>query len=140
MTKLDYTWIPTKSIGQIKFGSPVEPYVKDGVISRAEDVSDLGQYWSDPDDTVLVEADDDGNVESVLLSRNCIYKDKNLFGMTLDEISALLDAKPDGVAEPIALDDGELETPAYFEAFGLTLGLRDGVVWTVDVDDGNYDD
>ena len=140
MTKLDYTWIPTKSIGQIKFGSPVESYVQDGFISPAEDVLDLGQYWSDPDDTVLVEVDDNGNVESVLLNRNCIYKGNNLFGITLDEISALLNATADGVAEPIALADGELETPAYFEAFGLTLGLRDGVVWTVDVDDGNYDD
>lgn len=140
MTKLDYTWTPTESIGQIKFRSPIESYVQDGLIARAEDVSDLGQYWSDADDTVLVDVDDDGNVESVLLSHKCIYKGKNLIGMTLDEVSALLNAAPDGVAEPIALDDGELETPAYFEAFGLTLGLRDDVVWTVDVDDGNYDD
>jgi hypothetical protein len=140
MTELDYTWIPTKSVGQIKFGSPVESYVQDGLISQAKDVLDLGQYWSDADDTVLVDVDDNGNVESVLLNRNCIYKGENLIGMTLDEVSALLKATPDGVAEPIALGDGELETPAYFEAFGLTLGLRDGVVWTVDVDDGNYDD
>jgi hypothetical protein len=140
MTNLDYTWVPTKSLGQIKFGSPVDAYVKEGLISQAEDVADLGQYWSDPEDTVLVEADDDGNVDSVLLNRNCIYKGKNIIGMTLEEISALLDAAPDGVAEPIALDDGEVETPAYFEAFGLTLGLRDDVIWTVDVDDGNYDD
>jgi len=140
MSKLDYTWTPKKSVGQIKFGSPVDSYVQDGLISRAEDVSDLGQYWSDADDTVLVEVDDNGNVESVLLSDKCIYEGKNLIGMTLDEVSAALNTKPDGVAEPSTLDDGELETPAYFEAFGLTLGIRDDVVWTVDVDNGNYDD
>ena len=140
MTKLDYTWIPTKSAGQIKIGSPIESYVQDGLISRAEDVLDLGQYWSDADETVLVDVDDKGNVESVLLNHKCIYKGKNLIGMTLNEVSALLNATPDGVAEPFALGDGNFETAAYFEAFGLTLGLRGGVVGTVDVDDGNYDD
>lgn len=140
MAKLDYTWVPTKSIGQIEFGSPIESYVQKRLISRADDVVDLGQYWSDADETVLVEADDQGNVESVLLNRKCIYKGWNLIGMTLDEVSALLNAKPNGVAEPHALGDGNFETPAYFEAVGLTLGLRDGVVGTVDVDDGKYDD
>jgi len=140
MAKLDYTWVPTKSVGQIKIGSPIESYVKDRLITRAEDVLDLGQYWSDADETALVDADDDGNVESILLSRKCIYKGRNLIGMTLDEVSALLNAKPDGVAEPFALGDGNFETPAYFEAFGLTLGIRGGLIGTVDVDDGNYDD
>ena len=139
MTKLDYTWVPTKSIGQIKIGSPVQPYVQDGLIAPAEDVSDLGQYLSDANETVLVEVDGDGNVESVLLNRECLYKGRNLIGMTLDEVSALLNAPPDEVADPFAVDEGGLETPAYFEAFGLTLGLRGGLVRTVDIDDGNYD-
>jgi hypothetical protein len=139
MTKLDYTWVPKKSVGQIKLGSPVQPYAQEGLISQAKDVADFGQYWSDADETMLVEVDDQGNVESILLNRKCIYQGKNVIGMTLDEVSALLKAPPDEVAESFALDDGSVETPAYFEAFGLTLGLQAGVVRTVDIDDGRYD-
>ena len=51
-----------------------------------------------------------------------------------------LNAVPDESAEPFALGDGSIETPAYFEAFGLSLGIQGGVVRTVDIDNGMYDD
>lgn len=139
MSKLDYTWVPKVSVGQIKIGRPVQPYIQEGLISPAEDVADFGQYLSDADDTILVEVNDGGNVESIVLNSKCIYNGKNVIGMTLDEVSALLNAPPDGTAEAFDVGDGDLETPAYFEAFGLTLGIRGGVVHTVDIDDGNYD-
>jgi hypothetical protein len=127
-------WIPQKKVGPFKFGHSIKEYIqKYNLVSIPEEYNEKASwsvYKVGEDDRIYVEED---KIVSILCCSKCLYKDRNLIGMSIDEVSILLGSKPDE-KDMVELSNGLQEVYEY-DQFGLQLWVMNGNVITAIIDD-----
>ncbi|MEQ9487472.1 MAG: hypothetical protein RIM72_00615 [Alphaproteobacteria bacterium] len=140
---IDTTWIPKKSVGPIRFGDPISKHLETGLLTPSEFNTDHPDEpsFEDEDDILSVYLDDTGViVASILTDDELVFNDINLVGLKSGELASTLSLSPDETEVEENVVDEVDETIHYFYELGLMVWLRDDHVYSVAVDDGDYED
>lgn len=128
-TSKDFEWIPLKKVGTFTFGSSIEDYIEKyslmHIPEEYNEAVDWAVYKINENDRVYAEG---GRVVSVSCSSRCLYKKKNLIGISIDQIPLILGTTHDTV-ETEELSDGPQQV-YEFDQLGLQLWVRKGRVVT----------
>lgn len=101
-----------------------------------DDVTDLITYEIPGEDTYI--DTENGLVVSVSTYKSCIYRGKEIIGMTQDDLENLLECQPDEIGESVLYDDGDVQTPLEFFELGAQVWVANGIVTNISV--LNYED
>ncbi len=147
-----FVLVPGKSLGALKIGEELAPLIEKGRITKfSYDNAILNPvkskdgkfvYPDDPDgESLIIYADDDNRViEDFRCSKSLIYDDQELIGVPYRVILETLGTEPDELETDFEVFDGDLQTIAEFDSYGLQVWVRDGVVVTIFVSEIFGDD
>ncbi len=130
-----FEWTPLKGIGPFEFGC-----ILDKNLCERYDLREVPEeynkavgwvvYMLKQDDRLFTE---DNKVVSFLCSSKILYHDQNLIGMTIDQVTSLLDSEPSSV-ESEELSEG-VQDVYEFDELGLQLWVAKGMVVTAIVNE-----
>ncbi len=119
-------WEPLVSVGSFKFDELIQKYI-DQYDLRFTDAADELLNWdsySTPDKNVYIDTED-SRIVAISCYEHFFYKEKNLIGLSLNEIRTLL-----GHESEIGEQIGEA-IPVEYDALSLQLWLKEGYVTNV---------
>ena len=127
MTTSDFDWVPTVSVGRIKFGEPVTEHVESGYLRYREGPlhkpGEGGYVHGDDEDPSAYLDDEKRVVDSVNCFTALIYRGQNLIGIPIKEALDILGQLPDISGDKILEDDDEYTVE--FDRLGLILWVRE---------------
>ncbi len=119
MDKYVWKWIPLRSVGFVVFGEDAEEKINQFNLVKLDppcESADWETYELLADETrVTVE---NGKFVSVLCDSNLYYNEKDLIGISIEEIREIL-----GKEDEIEKDVGD-EDAVYYYQLGLTLWMK----------------
>ncbi len=115
---------PLISVGPVQFGTLITPFIKEYLLQKIELYPVEGLDWDtyvfpDCESTLHVE---NSHIVSVGCYDNFFYKERNLLGLTFEEIQEIL-----GPEDEIGEQIGE-KIPVEYEKLGVEVWLRDEIV------------
>ncbi len=138
MNRNKLKWTPLLSLGPIKFDTPF--VINSFGDLRIEDDSDPDMDWKtyriiELRTTVHVE---DGVITNCETSLSCVYGQKELIGMTLDELYEIF---PDDLEFRESFDGFPYTNDEYIcDKMDITFWLEDGIVASITVGGSVYED
>lgn len=125
---------PFENIGDFRIGADIKSYLGKYNYELSEDEYDTGQdtYNFKHFGVSLFVNKSNGVIESILSDEECLYKGRNVIGMSLDEFIVHSNSKY--VGEPDCLDFQEDNVPQYvyeFEDIGLQVWTKSDQIVTV---------
>jgi hypothetical protein len=141
---MKWDWHPCVSVGPLTFGESISPLIEKFDLQELDtDQAASGHIPYDfPNCETRIYANEDGEIENVGCFDNLYYQGQNLFGLTLDEIRALLGPEEE-IGETVLFDfpGNEFEKfPVDYYELGAQFWFRDGVVESVMVFDPSDDE
>jgi hypothetical protein len=132
-----WEWVPNSSLGPIKLGDQISSYIQNLHLSNdgAEDDATnwIGYKLSNVDIYIYVE---NGIIVSITSYDEFIYKDKNIIGMKVNQLSEILGCEPSELGKPVLFDDGDIQTPFEYFHLGLQLWVSNEIVVSASIMNG----
>lgn len=125
-------FIPFESVGDFKINSKIDDYFNS---HEFEVFPKDGEYDSEkfnidnPSISLFVE---DGVIESICCDEECLYKGRNLIGMSIEELISHTGEKYYGEIDEADFEEDNIPQYIYeFEDIGLQVWTKNGIVVTV---------
>ena len=116
-----WNWVPNKSFGPILLGENVSIYAKElKLILDDSGISDSTGWntWLSELFEIMINSDFEKVISVTAYDEFC-YEDKNIIGMSIDQLLDTLGDEADEVGESVEYDDGDVQTPYEFYDLGL---------------------
>ena len=138
----DCILIPKQGVGPVRFGQPLDTLENIDGFEKVDPSRIIGndEWYECESCDVTVFGGEDGNVEFIGCDETLLFDGKNLVGLKLKELEALLKLKGLAFSDSDEMADGSTQTGVSFEPFGLTAWVSDGQVVSITVNDGDYED
>ena len=126
---------PFIGIGKVDFGASIKEFIEDfdyDYLSKADGY--IGEMYLIDNPKMTFGVDDDGKVIDIICDEECIYKERNLIGMTLEEFIRHTGEKYYGDVNELDFQDDDIPQYVYeFEDIGLQVWVKgvDGKIVTV---------
>lgn len=124
-------WKPCESVGPLKFGTHVKPYVDLDILSLIDTPPDktgwLSYQFNGDDFRVHSE---DGKIVSVACYSECFLSGINLIGISLPSFEKLIGAVPSEGPDVFEVS-GEIQEVYEFDSYGAQVWVSDGIVVTI---------
>ncbi|MEQ8999414.1 MAG: hypothetical protein RID53_23190 [Coleofasciculus sp. B1-GNL1-01] len=135
MSLENWTWIPNKSFGLIKFNTPIEIYTNNIGVFLSDDNATIGwKTYKVPDENISIYVED-GIVVAVATYEKLYFKGINLIGISQTKLIEILEVEPDEVGTGVLYEDGDVQTPLDFDPLGLQVWISDCVVVSASLSD-----
>jgi hypothetical protein len=133
-----WVWVPNSSLGPIRLGDQINSCIQNLHLSKDDDAEDdvtnwIGYKLPDVDIYIYVENE---IIVSITSYENFFYKNKNIIGMQVDQLSEILDCEPSEQGKPVLFEDGDIQTPFEYFHFGLQLWVSNEVVMSASIING----
>jgi len=131
---MNMQFIPFKSIGDFEIEKSIKVYSEKYKFEYDADVNNTGWDTFSLDDigiSLYVDASNH-NIISINCSTNCLYRERDIIGMTIDEF--VIHAETSYNEEPDCLDFEEDDIPQYvyeFDDIGLQVWVKNGKIKNV---------
>lgn len=116
--------IPNISLGIFKFNDAIKNYVDtyNFEISAKDESGYEGYSFHDPETSIFVEG---GIIVSVASYKECIYRERNMIGMSLRELLKLIKIQFNGEVDIIDFEEDNVPQYVYdFETLGLQIWIK----------------
>tara|TARA_R110000787_G_scaffold1497_7_gene6284 strand:- start:3058 stop:3480 length:423 start_codon:yes stop_codon:yes gene_type:complete len=130
--KMMWDWVPNQRLGPIEIGISVETYVGQlgaQLLAEIDDSTGWDSYYI-PHHDVYINAED-GEVVSISAHKSFYYGIKNVLGMTIEQLEALLGCKADEIGNSVEYEDGDIQTPYDYSELGLVAWVSQDVIVNV---------
>ena len=138
----DIEIIPNTSVGHIKIGDSVNRYLNDKYVYFKKDINDeyMEDYYEFLDPPLIVFVNKSNRITTINCKVRCVWKDKNLIGLSLGEFIELSGKEPDSNEEIyvlLAYNKGQKQSVYSFEELGMQIWTWKNKIVTVSCT--NYD-
>ncbi len=132
-----WEWVPNSNLGPIKLGDKISPYIQTLHLSNdnteGDDTNWIGYKLPNIDTYVYVENE---IIISITSYEEFNYKDKNIIGMKVNQLSEILGCEPSELGESVLFDDGDIQTPFEYFHLGLQLWVSNEIVMSASIMNG----
>jgi hypothetical protein len=126
-------FLPFRGIGDFMFNEPIASYINtfDFTIYSKDGKYDCDKYTIDNPD-ISLHVDDNNNIESISCHEECLYKGRNLIGMTIEEFISHTGEKYYGEVDRLDFEDDGVPQYVYeFDDIGLQVWCKNDVIITI---------
>lgn len=129
MSNFDWRWSPGIGVGPCKFGESIQLVAQGIDIKKVRDEGTSSTGWGvyevvgDEYKTVWSE---NGTVVCVRCEDVFVFMNKNLIGMSEEELIAHMGQQPDEIGTSVEFEDGSVQTPFEYEDLGLEVWFEGG--------------
>tara|TARA_R110002072_G_scaffold50840_6_gene136473 strand:- start:633 stop:1070 length:438 start_codon:yes stop_codon:yes gene_type:complete len=138
-----FEWVPTKSVGPVKFGDDVKKHLETLPLRECADPFNDSEFmcfgYGEAEEPSYF-LDEAGRVESIVSFSALKYRGVDIIGLPIERVIEILGVSPDEYGEDVEDVEGEVETPVQFDALGLQLWILDGVSNSAVVSFANEDE
>ncbi|WP_347989508.1 hypothetical protein [Methylomonas sp. AM2-LC] len=134
-----WEWVPNFSLGIIKLGDQIASYI-DTLHLLDDDDEDDGHAtdlvgYKIPNVEIYIYVDNE-SIISITSYEEFIYKDKNIIGMSVNQLSEILGCEPSEIGTSVLFDNGEIQTPFEYFHLGLQLWVSNEIVASASIMNG----
>jgi len=132
-----WEWVPNSSLGPIKLGDQISCYIETLHLlddDAEDDITNwIGYRLPDVDTYIYVENE---IIISITSYEEFIYKDKNIIGIKVNQLSEILGCEPTEFGRSVLFDDGDIQTPLEYIDLGLQLWVSNEIVMSASIMNG----
>lgn len=123
---------PREGIGEVYFGESKEKYFN--VLQKSDELtseSEGYEVYELPEKDMAVYFED-GVVDSINCKEECLFKGRNIIGMSYTEFISYYDLEPDGEPDELDFEEDNIPQLVYeFDDLGLQVWTKNDIVVTV---------
>ena len=132
MTPIIPTWVPLESIGPFLFNDEISRYISEYALSPlSEKCSITGWITYGRKGLDLQIHVENRHVTSIACYEECLYRVRNLIGMSFDEVCSFIGFSPNGEVDRIDLDEDDSQLVYEFDSLSLQVWVKGDTVVTV---------
>lgn len=126
--------VPRHQVGDFKLNEDISFYIEKFNLSQkpSEDNTGWTVYDFDTNISLFVE---DGKIESISCTEECLYKGGNMIGMSFETFLSYYKIKPEGPPDILYVNDDEVQNVYEFDEIGLQIWCDENYIKTVIVSD-----
>lgn len=117
---------PFQGIGEFKIGANIAPYMKKFALEFTPADSSTGWDTYELEHPEISISTEENVIVSIACYDECLYKGRNMIGMTIEEFLNYYELKSDGEADELLFEEGDVE-PQFvyeFDSIGLQVWVK----------------